>query len=46
MDDVWTKYDGLIRSRNKHELSMLHDEIDMAIIRIDRESAENDLNYS
>ena len=41
MDDVRTKYEGLIRSRNKHELAMLRDEIEMALIRIKRESNEN-----
>ena len=46
MDDVHTKYDGLICGRNKHELSMLRDEIDMALIRIDSENTESGVNYS
>ena len=38
MDEVRTKYDSLIRSRNKHELSMMRDEIDMALICIEPET--------
>ena len=46
MDDVRKKYDSLIRTRNTHELSMLRDEIDMALIRIEKEEYENRVKMS
>ena len=43
MDGLRTKYEGLIRSRNTHELSQLRDEIDMALIRIQRDNDQSSL---